>query len=38
MRGDVTNEEWAIISELLLPKRGRWSRSAIAMRIIHKGG
>jgi transposase len=28
MRGDLTNQEWAIIGELLPPERGRWSRPA----------
>lgn len=28
MRGDLTNQEWAIIGGLLPPERGRWSRPA----------
>ena len=28
MRGDLTDEEWAIIGALLPPERGRWSRPA----------
>ena len=28
MRGDLTDQEWAIIGELLPPERGRWSRPA----------
>ncbi|MFT8789549.1 hypothetical protein [Komagataeibacter saccharivorans] len=28
MRGDLTDEEWAIIGGLLPPERGRWLRPA----------
>ncbi len=28
MRGDLTDQEWAIIGELLPSERGRWSRPA----------
>lgn len=28
MRGDLTDEEWAIIGALLPPERGRWARPA----------
>jgi len=28
MRGDLTDEEWAIIGALLPPERGRWCRPA----------
>jgi len=28
MRGDLTDEEWAIIGNLLPPERGRWFRAA----------
>ena len=29
MRGDLTDEEWAIIGGLLPPERGRWSRPGL---------
>ncbi len=28
MRGDLTDEEWAIIGELFPPEHGLWSRPA----------
>ena len=28
MRGDLTDEEWAIIGDLLPAERGRWARPA----------
>ncbi|WP_373316382.1 transposase, partial [Saccharibacter floricola] len=37
MRGDLTDEEWAIISELLPPERGRWSRPAHDNRLFLNG-
>ena len=27
-RGDLTDEEWAVVGGLLLPERGRWARPA----------
>lgn len=37
MRGDLTDEEWAIIGGLLLPERGRWSRPAQDNRLFLNG-
>ena len=37
MRGDLTDEEWAIIGNLLPPERGRWSRPAQAKRLFPNG-
>ncbi len=28
MRGDLTDEEWAVVGALLPPERGRWARPA----------
>jgi transposase len=37
MRGDLTDEEWAIIGNLLPPERGRWSRPAQDNRLFLNG-
>ncbi|OUI85205.1 transposase [Acetobacter tropicalis] len=37
MRGDLTDEEWAIIGGLLPPERGRWSRPAQNNRLFLNG-
>ena len=37
MRGDLTDEEWAIIGGLLPPERGRWSRPAQDNRLFLNG-
>ncbi|WP_220464765.1 hypothetical protein [Komagataeibacter europaeus] len=37
MRGDLTDEEWAIIGGLLPPERGRWSRPSCS-RVEHDFG
>ena len=37
MRGNLTDEEWAIIGNLLPPKRGRWSRPAQDNRLFLNG-
>ncbi len=36
-RGDVTDEEWAIIEPLLPPERGRWARPALDNRCYLNG-
>lgn len=37
MHGDLMDEEWAIISNLLLPERGRWFRPAQDNRLFVNG-
>uniref|UniRef100_UPI001C400BFA transposase n=1 Tax=Komagataeibacter swingsii TaxID=215220 RepID=UPI001C400BFA len=37
MRDDQTDEEWAIIGNLLPPERGRWSRPARDNRLFLNG-
>lgn len=37
MRGDLTDEKWAIIGDLLPPERGRWPRPAQDNRLFLNG-